>query len=106
MSETPETPVEHDAIEENPAAPARPDEPVTVTAPWHNAPGTGAYTEPEVTTVRAYDKQDDGTLVAKVLEPPARPRPARGRRASSTQAAPAETQTETAEDGDDPAETA
>lgn len=83
-----ETPVEHDAIEENPAVPGVPDTPVTVTAPWHNAPGTGAYAEPEVTTVRAYDKADGGTMVAKVLEPPARPRPARGRRASSAKTSP------------------
>lgn len=100
MSETPE----HDAIEENPAAAPTPDPPVTVTAPWHNAPGTGAYTEPEVVTVRAYDKPNpDGPLVAKVLEPPARPRPTRGRRASSAKASPEET--ETAED-DDPTEAA
>lgn len=99
-----ETPVEHDAIEENPAAPATPDPPVTVEAPWHNAPGTGAYTEPEVQTVRAFDKPtEDGPVVAKVLEPPARPRATRGRRASSAKAEP--TEAETAED-DDPAETA
>lgn len=84
-----ESPAEHDAIEELPGAPARPDEPVTVTAPWHNAPGTGNYTEPDVVTVRAYDKPaEDGPLVAKVLEPPARPRVTRGRRASSAKAAP------------------
>lgn len=101
-----EIPVEYDAIEENPAAPAAPDPPITVTAPWHNAGSTGAYAEPEVTTVRAYDKPtEDGPLVAKVLEPPARPRPARGRRASS--AKQAETaETESAEDGDDPEEAA
>lgn len=99
-----ETPVEHDAIEENPAAPATPDPPVTVTAPWHNAPGTGLYAEPEVTTVRAYDKPDpDGPLVAKVMEPPARPRATRGRRASSAKAEPSETPT--GED-DDPTEAA
>jgi len=99
-----ETPVEHDAIEENPAVAATPDPPVTVTAPWHNAPGTGAYTEPEVTTVRAYDKPDpDGPVVAKVLEPPARPRAARGRRASSAKSGAAEA--ETSED-DDQTETA
>lgn len=98
-----ETPVEHDAIEENPAA-ATPDPPVTVEAPWHNAPGTGAYAEPEVTTVRAYDKPaEDGPVVAKVLEPPARPRAARGRRASSAKAGPSEA--ETGED-DDPTEAA
>ena len=95
-----ETPVEHDAIEENPGAPARPDEPVTVTAPWHNGPGTGAYTEPEVATVRAYDKADDGTLVAKVLEPPTRPRPARGRRASTTKAAPEQAEDDGQDDGE------
>lgn len=102
MSETPdETPVEHDAIEENPAVPAVPDAPVTVTAPWHNAPGTGAYAEPEVTTVRAYDKPtQDGPLVAKVMEPPARPRANRGRRASSTKAAPEQAEDDGQDDGE------
>jgi len=104
VSETSETPIEHDAIEELPGAPSRPDEPVTVTAPWHNAPGTGAYTEPEVQTVRAFDKPtEDGPVVAKVLEPPARPRATRGRRASSAKAGAAEA--ETGED-DDPNEAA
>lgn len=99
-----ETPVEHDAIEENPAAAPIPDPPVTVEAPWHNTPGTGAYAEPEVQTVRAFDKPDpDGPLVAKVLEPPARPRATRGRRASSAKGEAAEA--ETGED-DDPTETA
>jgi hypothetical protein len=79
---------EHDAVTDLPGAPAPPDTPVTVTAPWHNAPGTGNYTEPDVVTVRAYDKPaDDGPLVAKVLEPPARPRANRGRRADAAKTA-------------------
>jgi hypothetical protein len=96
-----ETPVEHDAIEENPAVAASPDTPVTVTAPWHNAAGTGAYAEPEVTTIRAYDKPtEDGPVVAKVLEPPPRPRATRGRRAATPKAADAGEESEAGEDAD------
>jgi hypothetical protein len=93
---------EHDAVTDLPGAPPdpSPDPPVTVEAPWHNAPGTGAYTEPEVTTVRAYGKQDDGTVVAKVLEPPPRPRATRGRRASAKASAETPQESGDAEDAD------
>ena len=64
---------EHDAVTPLPGAPATEDGPVTVTAPWHNAPGTGAVVEPPVAEVRAFDKGPEGVLVAKVVEPPARP---------------------------------
>lgn len=50
-----------------------PGAPKTTEAPWHNAPPTGAYESPEVAEVRAYDKGEDGTLVAKVVQPPTRP---------------------------------
>lgn len=87
MSETPpeteptvetEPEVQHDAVLPTPGAP------ITVHADWHNAPGTGRYEPPPVETVTAYEKDgEDGPLVAKVLKPPARPRPTRGRRAST-----------------------
>jgi hypothetical protein len=92
---------EHDAVTDLPGAPPEPEPPVTVTAPWHNAPGTGAYAEPEVTTVRAYDKPtEDGPVVAKVLTPPARPRAIRGRRAATPKAAAGE-ESEAGEAGED-----
>lgn len=79
-----EAAVEHDAVLPMPGAP------ITVNADWHNAPGTGAYESPPVEPVTAYEKDDDGQLVAKVLTPPARPRPARGRRAATAKKAAAE----------------
>lgn len=73
----PEPEQEHDAVLPMPGAP------ITVNADWHNAPGTGAYESPPVETITAYEKDDDDQLVAKVLTPPARPRPARGRSANT-----------------------
>lgn len=64
------------------------DDPITVEASWHHAPATGAYESPGATTVRAYDKAEDGTLTAKVLEPPARPVRKAGRQAEAKTAAP------------------
>lgn len=63
---------EHDAVTPLPGAPAADEGPVTVTAPWHNAPGTGAVAEAPAAEVRAFDKGPEGVLVAKVIEPPAR----------------------------------
>lgn len=68
---------EHDVVMPVPGAP------IAATAPWHNAPGTGAYESPPVEPVTAYEKDDDGQLVAKVIAPPARPRPTGARRAST-----------------------
>jgi len=74
---------EHDAVTPLPGAPADPDAPVTTEAPWHNAPGTGAIAEPPVEEIVAYDKAKDGTLTAKVVEPPARPTRKSGRQAEA-----------------------
>lgn len=83
---------QHDAYSDLPGAPPTPDPPITVEAFWHNAPGTGTYADPDVVTVRAYEvtKDADGTttsVVAKVVEPPARPTRVRGRQADTKQAA-------------------
>lgn len=76
--------IEHDVVTELPGAPAVPEEPITFEAPWHNAGSTGAYTEPEVAPVVAYEKPvGDSPMVAKVLEPPARPTPRGGRQAET-----------------------
>lgn len=77
MSEQP------DAVTPVPGLPAVPDGPITVEAPWHNAPGTGAYEMPPVAEVRAYDTAEDGTVTAKVLKPPAKPTRKTGRQAEA-----------------------
>jgi len=49
------------------------DPAITVVASWHNAPPTGEVEAPPVQEVRAWEENEDGTVVAKVLAPPARP---------------------------------
>jgi len=93
----PEPEREHDAVLPMPGAP------ITVNADWHNAPGTGAYESPPVETVTAYEKGDDGEMVAKVLTPPARPKPARGRSASTAKKKATEDDDETGDDDPDAA---
>jgi hypothetical protein len=90
----PET--KHDVVFPMPGAP------ITVNADWHNAPGTGNYESPPVEPVTAYEKGDDGELVAKVLTPPARPQPTRGRSASTAKKKGAKDEDEDAGDLDDP----